>query len=388
MATSRAAAGYAAGACALVSGAVLLVQEATSRQELASPAALLSPRESLPPSMPARPSATLNASNRAVCHPQTTAGDMVRDSHDLSQLHNLGAGTPGQVARGERRSGQKNQYDFWPHALNFTRLQNAVRVWKHANMAAPASRIVHQSWRSCNVRADQRLWQQHCARVLPSGWVVWLWTDEDNRRLIATDFPEYLEMYDRYDSHIKRIDAVRYFYLHRYGGVYMDLDMLCLRPFESVPLLPWKAYFGTSERGFFCKEGSCIRSLTEPVPNAFLASRPRHPFLAYAISMLPSKMNASYKQHEHHPSSATGPRFLSSCLRQWSKMKLGCVEILRVPVIFSGGWNTRHPCGPRASSPDKYPPALARAAFERCAQASPMAVTTTFWTRVWVNGSV
>ena len=44
--------------------------------------------------------------------------------------------------------------------------------------------------------------------------------------------------YDGYDIHIKRVDAVRYFYLYHYGGVYLDLDQLCLRELEKTPLLP------------------------------------------------------------------------------------------------------------------------------------------------------
>ena len=46
-----------------------------------------------------------------------------------------------------------------------------------------------------------------------------LHTDADNRAFIAREFPEYLGLYDGYDTHIKRVDAVRYFLLYRYGGV-------------------------------------------------------------------------------------------------------------------------------------------------------------------------
>ena len=31
---------------------------------------------------------------------------------------------------------------------------------------------------------------------------------------------------------------MRYFYLFRYGGVYLDLDQLCLRELKKTPLLP------------------------------------------------------------------------------------------------------------------------------------------------------
>ena len=72
--------------------------------------------------------------------------------------------------------------------------------------------------------------------MLPRNWSMWLWTDEDNRELIARDFPSFLPLYDGYDVKIKRIDAVRYFYLYKYGGVYMDLDVMCLHPLPPPPL--------------------------------------------------------------------------------------------------------------------------------------------------------
>merc|ERR1712051_954255 len=51
-----------------------------------------------------------------------------------------------------------------------------------------------------------------------------LWTDENGRELIESDYPWFLEIYDGYQFGIQRADAVRYFILHKYGGLYADLD--------------------------------------------------------------------------------------------------------------------------------------------------------------------
>ena len=37
------------------------------------------------------------------------------------------------------------------------------------------------------------------------------------------------EIYDNYDVNIKRVDAVRYFYLYHFGGLYVDLDFECIK---------------------------------------------------------------------------------------------------------------------------------------------------------------
>ena len=51
-----------------------------------------------------------------------------------------------------------------------------------------------------------------------------LWTDAKSRELIATEYPWFLSTFDNYSQPIQRADAIRYFVLSRYGGVYIDLD--------------------------------------------------------------------------------------------------------------------------------------------------------------------
>ena len=49
---------------------------------------------------------------------------------------------------------------------------------------------------------------------------------------METKFPEFLDLYDGYNSEIQRADAVRYFLLYEYGGVYADLDFESLQPLD------------------------------------------------------------------------------------------------------------------------------------------------------------
>ena len=41
-------------------------------------------------------------------------------------------------------------------------------------------------------------------------------------------------LYDGLLMPIMRADAVRYLYLYEFGGIYADLDFLCLQSFESL----------------------------------------------------------------------------------------------------------------------------------------------------------
>ena len=60
------------------------------------------------------------------------------------------------------------------------------------------------------------------------------WSDHDNRELIKRVDPEFLPMYDAYKYPIQRADAVRYYILKHYGGIYVDLDMQANASFDSV----------------------------------------------------------------------------------------------------------------------------------------------------------
>lgn len=51
-----------------------------------------------------------------------------------------------------------------------------------------------------------------------------LWTERASRDFIETEYPWFLRTYDGYRYPVQRVDAVRYFLLLHYGGIYMDLD--------------------------------------------------------------------------------------------------------------------------------------------------------------------
>lgn len=57
-----------------------------------------------------------------------------------------------------------------------------------------------------------------CAK--PSRWHYWLWDDEENRAFLACHYVYewFSPHYDEYDHFIKRVDAVRIFYLYHHDS--------------------------------------------------------------------------------------------------------------------------------------------------------------------------
>lgn len=97
-----------------------------------------------------------------------------------------------------------------------------------------------------------------------------LWTDASSREFIAKEYPWFLNTFDGYTYPIQRANAVRYFILYHYGGVYMDLDIGCQRPIDPLltfpVILPWTIPVGVS--------------------NDLMFTEKNHPFMAQIIRNL------------------------------------------------------------------------------------------------------
>ena len=65
-------------------------------------------------------------------------------------------------------------------------------------------------------------------------WFYMSWNLEKCDKLLKEHYPHHLDMYKKYPYHIQRCDAIRYFILHRYGGLYVDMDYFCNKPWNEV----------------------------------------------------------------------------------------------------------------------------------------------------------
>ena len=147
------------------------------------------------------------------------------------------------------------------------------------------------------------------------------WSDKDNRALVESEFPDFLPTYDGYEHNIQRADAVRYMIMHKFGGVYADLDFESVRPLDELLIrttaqvndtYPFQniSSSNNSSNGssnsctadslllgvgvFFGEEPLAHSQLLENKPNneghmacnAFLASTAGHPFWRLVIALM------------------------------------------------------------------------------------------------------
>jgi mannosyltransferase OCH1-like enzyme/GT2 family glycosyltransferase len=139
--------------------------------------------------------------------------------------------------------------------------------------------VIHQTWKDTDVPAHWEEWADSWRRHHP-GWGYRLWTDSDNRAFLQEHYPWFLPVYDGYPEPIMRADAIRYFLLDHFGGLYVDMDFECLRPVDAI-LEGRELVLGCEPHVHTRLLLARRRGLSRIVGNAFIASRPGHPFWAH-----------------------------------------------------------------------------------------------------------
>uniref|UniRef100_A0A7S0P4S5 Uncharacterized protein n=1 Tax=Calcidiscus leptoporus TaxID=127549 RepID=A0A7S0P4S5_9EUKA len=165
--------------------------------------------------------------------------------------------------------------------------------------------LLHQTWKDS--APPKVLFAERWRRAVQDanvGWEYHLWTDAENRQLIAQSYPRLLHTYDSYPSAIQRADAARYVLAYHYGGVYLDMDVECYRPL--APLL------ANASLVLSYKAGS---NFSRGVSNSIFASAPHHPFWLAVFDVLLNRSLTPLTSHRDVLYS-TGPAVLREAIRR------------------------------------------------------------------------
>ena len=91
-----------------------------------------------------------------------------------------------------------------------------------------------------------------------------LWNKKKSRNFIKEKYNWFLSIYDNYFYQVQKTDALRYFILYHYGGIYSDID---LEPVKSITSLLEKY----KDKGILLYRSSNSDMLT----NDFMISKPK-----------------------------------------------------------------------------------------------------------------
>ncbi|KAK9817793.1 hypothetical protein WJX72_002243 [[Myrmecia] bisecta] len=207
------------------------------------------------------------------------------------------------------------------------------------------------------------------------GWQYFLWTDQDNRQLVKQFYPWFLEVYDGFPKGIMRADAARYLYMHKFGGVYADLDFECLRPMEQL----------LENKQVVLAAMTNDTAYDQNVPNAWLASTPGHQFWYFCLQQI-IKAAGCKNDRWDWVEATTGPVMLTTASRAYLNMGLPNVTVEAPGVIYPVDWRKTLWSPAKLEGLDEwsvcYPP---HRAFNEtlCKAKSPHAFAITYWTHTW-----
>ena len=85
-------------------------------------------------------------------------------------------------------------------------------------------KIFHQTYKTADLPNSEKQ-NSEIIKKLYHDYKYILWTDEMIYDFIKNNYPQFLNFFNKL-SKIQQIDIVRYFWMHHYGGVYSDLDIV------------------------------------------------------------------------------------------------------------------------------------------------------------------
>jgi len=200
------------------------------------------------------------------------------------------------------------------------------RMQKGGNFVIP--KIIHQTWKSTELPENYKKWSGTW-KLLNKDWKYMFWSDEDLRNLVVNDYPELLEMYDGFNTHIKRVDMARYLFLKKYGGLYVDMDFECLKPIDKL-LENHSCVIGWEDKRYLC--------------NAFMASTQNHKVWDNIIDYIKSLGHKHTKCVMGYPGYCTGNVMITDRILEYNKNKKNKNKVWLCPTkyIYPYSWYEKH----------------------------------------------
>lgn len=129
-------------------------------------------------------------------------------------------------------------------------------------------------------------------------WQHEFWDEERIEGLLKNHYSWFLPIYFSYSHRIQKIDVAKVFILHYYGGIYCDMDIAALKPWDDliVDASQKKQTMIMSKTKvtpfapillFFCRQFGLEHFAQYNINNAWMACVPKHPLLCFVIRELP-----------------------------------------------------------------------------------------------------
>jgi inositol phosphorylceramide mannosyltransferase catalytic subunit len=115
---------------------------------------------------------------------------------------------------------------------------NEFDLFRYANVTWPrrrVPRVIHQTYRTYAIPAVWNTTVQSVMKMNANDFKYHRWSHADMDTFVRQYEPHfYWSIFVRYPHDIQRIDSFRYILLFHVGGIYIDMDNACHRPFREL----------------------------------------------------------------------------------------------------------------------------------------------------------
>lgn len=176
-------------------------------------------------------------------------------------------------------------------------------------------KIIHQIWLGSPFPEKYRAFQQSWIRNHPD-WEYKLWTDEDIERFPMVN----RTMYEAATNYGEKSDIARYEILYQLGGLYVDTDEECLKPFDPLHYC-YDFYIGIQP----------LDTNSVQLGIGVIGSKPQHPFLKLVLGSLK-------KSTTKQIIARTGPIFLTQLFVEYMHRIPGINVALPATYFYPKGY--------------------------------------------------
>lgn len=106
------------------------------------------------------------------------------------------------------------------------------------------------------------------------------WTDKNSKEFLEKNYPWFVKTWLSYKTNVQKADALRYFVLHHYGGVFLDMDLSCLQQLDG--LFNYLDNRVSPDEHIFL----AVKAFPVGISNGFMITTKNHPLLQHVIENL------------------------------------------------------------------------------------------------------
>ena len=143
-----------------------------------------------------------------------------------------------------------------------------------------------------------------CLEIHSNSNEFFFWNDENSEEFLIKNYPWFLKTWNSYKTIVQKADALRYFVLYHYGGIFLDMDLFCRHSLNGL-LNYLDQQIQSDQQIFFA-----VKAFPVGISNGFMITTKNHPLLKHVIENLES-YNLNFLIHHATIVISTGPMFIS-----------------------------------------------------------------------------